>query len=290
MRTTMITLMLAVATAATAQDLANSTDLAEVRRAAEDGDAAAQAELGDVYWHGGGVDQDYREAISWYRRAAEQGNVGGQLGLGTAYWEGVGVPQDHAEAARWLRLAAEQGDPGGQFGLGSAYWNGLGVPQDHIEAHMWFNLAGAQGNEGAVRARDKVAERMTREQLAEAQRRARERFEGGTGEGTDSGSGTGGVYRPGAGIVNPRLLREVRPQYTAEALRAKISGTVYLEMVVLPDGTVGDVRITRSLDPVYGLDEEAIKAARQWLFEPGTRFGVPGSILVSLALDFNIGR
>lgn len=165
MRTTMITLMLAVATAAAAQDLANSTDLAEVRRAAEDGDAAAQAELGDVHWYGDGVDQDYREAISWYRRAAGQGNVAGQLGLGTAYWEGVGVPQDHAEAARWLRLAAEQGNPGGQFGLGSAYWNGLGVPQDDIEAHMWFNLAGAQGNEGAVRARDKVAERMTREQL-----------------------------------------------------------------------------------------------------------------------------
>ena len=124
---------------------------------------------------------------------------------------------------------------------------------------------------------------------------------GGTGEGTGSGSGAGpglgpgegggvggGVYRPGAGIVNPRLLREVRPQYTAEALRAKITGTVFLEMVVLADGTVGDVRITRSLDPVFGLDEEAIKAARQWLFEPGTRFGEPVAILVNLALDFNL--
>ena len=128
---------------------------------------------------------------------------------------------------------------------------------------------------------------MTREQLAEAQRRARERFEGGTG--TDTGSGTGGVYRPGAGIVNPRLLREVRPQYTAEALRAEISGTVYLETVVLPDGTVGNVRITRSLDPVYGLDEEVIKAARQWLFETGTRFGVPVSILVNLARGHDRG-
>ena len=124
---------------------------------------------------------------------------------------------------------------------------------------------------------------------------------GGAGEGTGSGPGAGpglgpgegggvggGVYRPGAGIVNPRLLREVRPQYTAEALRAKVTGTVYLEMVVLPDGTVGDVRITRSLDPVFGLDEEAVKAARQWLFEPGTRFGEPVAILVNLALDFNL--
>ena len=101
-------------------------------------------------------------------------------------------------------------------------------------------------------------------------------------------SARGAVFRPGAGIVNPRLLREVRPQYTAEALRAEIAGTVYLEMVVLPDGTVGDVRITRSLDPVFGLDEEAVKAARQWLFEPGTRFGEPVAILVNLALDFNL--
>ena len=118
----------------------------------------------------------------------------------------------------------------------------------------------------------------------------------GAGERTRNGSGTGGglrpdegvVYRSGAGIVNPRLLREVRPQYTAEALRAKITGTVHLEMVVLPDGTVGDVRITRSLDPVFGLDEEAIKAARQWLFEPGTRFGEPVAMLLNLALDFNL--
>ena len=123
----------------------------------------------------------------------------------------------------------------------------------------------------------------------------------GTGEGSGSGPGTGsglgpgtgggvggGVYRPGAGIVNPRLLREVKPQYTAEALRAKITGTVVMEVVVLPDGTVGDVRITRSLDPVFGLDDEAIKAARQWLFDPATRFGEPVAILVSVALDFNL--
>ena len=98
----------------------------------------------------------------------------------------------------------------------------------------------------------------------------------------------GTVFRAGTDIVNPRLIREVRPQYTAEALRAKITGTVYLEMVVLADGTVGNVRITRSLDPVFGLDEEAVKAARQWLFEPGTRFGEPVAVQVNLALDFNL--
>ena len=61
--------------------------------------------------------------------------------------------------------------------MGGVYQDGLGVPQDHVEAHMWFNLAAAQGNVVAVRNRDNVAEQMTREQLAEAQRRAREWFE-----------------------------------------------------------------------------------------------------------------
>ena len=123
----------------------------------------------------------------------------------------------------------------------------------------------------------------------------------GKGEGTGAGPGAGpglgpgvgggvggGVYRPGAGIVNPTILREVKPQYTSEALRAKVTGTVYLDVVVLADGTVGDVKITKSLDPVFGLDFEAIKAAKQWLFSPATRFGEPVAILVSLALDFNL--
>lgn len=123
----------------------------------------------------------------------------------------------------------------------------------------------------------------------------------GTGEGAGSGPGTGsglgpgsgggvggGVYRPGAGIVNPLLIKEVEPQYTADALRAKISGTVYMEAVVLPDGTVGEVRITRSLDPIFGLDEIAIKTIRQWRFKPATRFGEPVAILVNVALDFNL--
>ena len=124
---------------------------------------------------------------------------------------------------------------------------------------------------------------------------------GGTGEGTGVGPGTGpglgpgqgggvggGVYRPGAGIVNPQVLREVKPQYTSEAMRAQIQGEVWLEVVVLADGTVGDVTVIKSLDPVFGLDAEAIKAARQWRFAPATRFGEPVAILVSLELGFNL--
>jgi protein TonB len=80
----------------------------------------------------------------------------------------------------------------------------------------------------------------------------------------------------------------VRPNYTSEAMRAKVQGEVVIEAVVLPDGTVGEVKIVRSLDTNFGLDEEALKAARQWRFRPGTRFGDPVAVLVTIALTFTL--
>ncbi|MBI4888701.1 MAG: energy transducer TonB [Acidobacteria bacterium] len=111
----------------------------------------------------------------------------------------------------------------------------------------------------------------------------------GSGLGRGNGGGTGGgVYRPGSGIINPRVLREVKPQYTAEAMRAKVQGTVLLECVVQPDGSVGRVDVVRSLDPTFGLDQEAIRAAKQWRFQPGTRFGEPVAVLVTIELTFTL--
>ena len=111
----------------------------------------------------------------------------------------------------------------------------------------------------------------------------------GDGLGPGGGGGTGGgVFRPGNGVETPRLLREVTPKYTAEAMRAKEQGIVLVEAVVLPDGTVGDVEVIRSLDKVFGLDEEAIRAARQWRFLPGTRFGEPVAVLVTIELTFTL--
>jgi TonB family protein len=98
-----------------------------------------------------------------------------------------------------------------------------------------------------------------------------------------------GANRPGNGISPPQLVRQVQPKYTADALRAKIEGDVELEAVVKADGTVGDVRVSRSLDP--GLDAEAVKAARMWLFKPGTdRDGRPVPVIVTLMLSFRTGR
>jgi periplasmic protein TonB len=111
----------------------------------------------------------------------------------------------------------------------------------------------------------------------------------GSGLGPGYGGGTGGgVYRPGAGIENPVLLKEVKPMYTAEGMRAKIQGTVVLECVINADGTVGSVSVLKSLDPVFGLDQEAIKAAKQWRFIPAKKQGVPVAMLATLELTFTL--
>ena len=111
----------------------------------------------------------------------------------------------------------------------------------------------------------------------------------GSGLGPGSGGGTGGgVYRPGNGVTLPRLIREVKPQYTSDAMRAKVQGMVLLECVVRPDGSVGDVQVVRSLDSTFGLDQEAVNAARQWRFAPGTRQGEPVSVLVTIELTFTL--
>lgn len=111
----------------------------------------------------------------------------------------------------------------------------------------------------------------------------------GSGLGDGFGGGTGGgAYRPGNGVETPRLLREVKPQYTAQAMRAKIQGEVLLECIVQPDGSVGNVRVVRSLDSTFGLDQEAIKAARQWRFQPGTKQGQPVPVLVTIAIAFTL--
>jgi TonB family protein len=83
-------------------------------------------------------------------------------------------------------------------------------------------------------------------------------------------------------------VREVKPQYTAAAMNARIQGTVRLECVVQSDGHVGRVRVVRSLDPVFGLDREAIDAARQWVFVPAMRAGKPVDVVVTIELLFTL--
>lgn len=80
--------------------------------------------------------------------------------------------ENYIEAAKWFRNSAEQGHPFAQFWLGFMYRIGLGVPQDYVAAHMWLNLGKSNRIKFGAGYRDKVAERMTLAQIAEAQRRA----------------------------------------------------------------------------------------------------------------------
>ena len=147
------------------------------RLAAEQGNARAQSSLGWMYANGEGVPEDDAEAARWYRLAAEQGDYSAQGNLARLYAIGEGVPEDDVEAVRWYRLAAEQGGATAQFNLGLMYANGDGVPEDLAFAYMWFNLSAAQGNETAGGNRDIIEQRMTREQIAEAQKLSREWIE-----------------------------------------------------------------------------------------------------------------
>jgi protein TonB len=109
----------------------------------------------------------------------------------------------------------------------------------------------------------------------------------GRGAGDDAGTG-GGPYQIGNGVLAPRVRRQVDPQYSADAMNAKVQGTVLVAAVVQPDGRVTDIRVVRSLDRSFGLDQKAIEAVRSWEFYPGTRFGKPVPVLVHIELKFNL--
>ena len=96
------------------------------------------------------------------------------------------------------------------------------------------------------------------------------------------------VYRPGDGVTLPALVKSVKANYTNEAMQQRIEGTVTLDTVVRADGAVGDVTVAKSLDSVYGLDNEAVKAVKQYEFKPGTKDGKPVAVLVQIAVSFSL--
>jgi periplasmic protein TonB len=111
----------------------------------------------------------------------------------------------------------------------------------------------------------------------------------GVGPGVDDGTGGGaggGPYRPGSGIEPPRLLREVKAQYTEDARKKGVTGDVLLEIVIRSDGSVGDVKVLRGLG--FGLDDRAISAVRNWRFAPARRLGTPVDVIVEVEVEFSL--
>jgi periplasmic protein TonB len=109
----------------------------------------------------------------------------------------------------------------------------------------------------------------------------------GFGTGPDRGTGDDG-FGPGNGVSMPSVVMEVKPSYTAAAMRAKVQGAVMVQAVVREDGSVGRVRIVRSLDRTFGLDEEALKAVKNWRFRPGQRQGRNVPVIVEIELTFTL--
>jgi len=142
-----------------------------LRRAAEDGVPEAQLWLGVAFRdHWFGVTDD-QEALKWCRKAAEGGDADAEADLGWRYDVGDGVEQDSAKALYWFRRAAVHvpnlgGAGQGRNGLGNHYLGGDGVPKDYVQAYMWFSLAGTEQNLAYVQAR------MTPEQISQAQQLA----------------------------------------------------------------------------------------------------------------------
>ena len=115
------------------------------RKAAEQGYAPAQTNLGVSYSTGRGVPKDEIEAVKWYWKAAEQGDASAQNRLGVMYAVGKGVAKDDAESLKWYRKAAEQGYAAAQTNIGNRYAAGRGIPKDEDEAVKWYRKAADQG-------------------------------------------------------------------------------------------------------------------------------------------------
>ncbi|MDR1349723.1 MAG: hypothetical protein LBJ59_02875 [Zoogloeaceae bacterium] len=150
-------------------------------KAAEQGNARAQYNIGLMCEGGQGMTQDYAAAEKWYRKAAEQGHVEAQNNLGVLYKDARGVAQNHEEAYKWLLKAAEQGDAMAQCNLGGMYLRGQGVPQDDITAGMWIYLcaAGLEHDDSPdyfalLAAGNVLKKRLTDQQIEEAMQLARE--------------------------------------------------------------------------------------------------------------------
>ncbi len=142
-------------------------------KAAEQGHAEAQTNLGVLYARGLGVARNDGYAVAWFRKAAEQGLAKAQYDLAYMYAKGLGVPRDDQLAIDWYRKAAGQGVVRAQYNLGEIYSKGIGVPKDDQQAYFWWLLASARGFAQAVEKRDLVELKLSPEQRAGAQAKAR---------------------------------------------------------------------------------------------------------------------
>ncbi len=161
---------------ATGQEAYNSGDyqtaITEWQPLAEAGNADGQFGMGLLYANGFGVPLDDDQALKWYLLAAAQSHAEAQCNIAVMYANGWGVPQSDEEAFKWYSLAADQGVTPAQIGVAKMYSGGFGVAQDRVQAHKWFTIAAELGDFNAASKRDYLADRLSADELAEANRLA----------------------------------------------------------------------------------------------------------------------
>jgi len=123
-----------------------AADIKELRQSAESGEADAEYNLGNAYFLGNGVQQDWVQAVKWYQKAADRGNADAEYSLGKVCAYGYGVQQDWVQAVKWYQKAAVQGNADAEYGLGNAFAYGNGVQKDPTQAVKWYQKAADQGD------------------------------------------------------------------------------------------------------------------------------------------------
>ena len=119
-------------------------------KAAEAGSNDAMNNIGMMYNYGRGVKQDYKNAMDWYNKAADNGNNDAIYNIGVLYEFGRGVTQDYKKAMKWYEKAAEAGNASAMFRIGKLYNNGNGIEQNYTIAMQWYERAVNAGNTDAM--------------------------------------------------------------------------------------------------------------------------------------------
>lgn len=284
------------------------------QKAASKGDALARNNIGSLYENGLGVDRNPKLAMAWYYQAADQGSALAERNLGRLYEAGLGVQQDYGKAANWFRKAAEQGDADAQVNIGWLYQNGLGVHQDYTDAMTWYQKAAAQNNANAQNnigwlyqngfgVKPDYREAMTWYSKAAEQGNARAKGNmewisrsGLANDHTLPPTQSAVATRPTSGekpsLLLPNGIRAAQaifapdPEYSEEARKARINGTVVLSLVIGIDGRARDIKIVAPLGD--GLDEKAVETIKTWKFQPATKDDKPVPLQAVIEVQFHL--